>query len=284
MVIIQKKTGRLANRLFLFSKFIVNAIENGYELINPTFDEYCIHFESTRENDFGVYPISVELNNGSSHPLFQLKTTFLSKIMPKTERYEFVTPRSLSKQHLSDPSFIKKAKQKTVYARGWYFNDGENLKKHASEIRTFFKPDRDVLDDIEECLSPVKTAHDILIGIHIRRGDYRTWKSGRYFYNNETYRFYMNALQRQFNEIGKSVAFIISSNEFFSLDWFPELNCYRAPGGIISDLYTLSECDYIFGPPSTYSMWASYFGNKPLKHLEHSREHIHFQMFSALYN
>jgi hypothetical protein len=284
MVIIQQKTGQLANRLFLFSKFIVNAIENDYELINPTFDEYCIHFESTRNNKFGGYPISVNLNNGSSFRAFQIKTDVMRMIMPETSRYEFVTPNRSSKQDLSDISFIKKAKQKTVYARGWYFNDGNNLKKYAPEIRSIFKPDSDIIDEVEACLSPVKAAHDVLIGIHIRRGDYKTWKSGRYFYNNETYRFYMKSLQKQFNELGKSVAFVICSNEFFSLDWFRELNCYRAPGGIISDLYTLAECDYIFGPPSTYSMWASYYGNRPLKHLEHPRDSVHYQDFTALYN
>jgi hypothetical protein len=185
---------------------------------------------------------------------------------------------------LNDPEFIHKAKTKTVYARGWFFQEDENFVRHAPTIREYFTPDKDVLQDIAMRLKPVRKNHDILVGIHIRRGDYNTWKSGRYFYNNETYRYYMQNLQMQFNELGKSVAFVLCSNEPYSLDWFPNINCYRAPGGIISDLYALSECDYVFGPPSTYSMWASYYGNTPLKHLEHPREIIHYQMFKALYN
>jgi len=284
MVIIQKKTGRLANRLLLFSKFIVNAIENDYKLINPTFDEYCNHFKATRENQFGKYPISVRLNSGNSYSSFYLKTTLLFQVAPKTARYEFIVPDSANKQNLDTPDFICKAQQKKVYARGWFFYEGKNLVKHASKIRSFFKPDKDVQSDISTCLHSIKKDFDVLIGIHIRRGDYKTWKSGRYFYNNETYRFYMNVLQMQFNELGKSVAFVLSSNESISLNWFNHFNCFHAPGGMISDLYTLSECDYIFGPPSTYSMWASYYENVPLKHLEHPREHIHYQMFEALYN
>jgi hypothetical protein len=33
------------------------------------------------------------------------------------------------------------------------------------------------------------------------------------------------------------------------------------------DLYSLARCDYVFGPPSTYSQWASFYGNKPLLHV-----------------
>lgn len=284
MVIIQQKTGRLANRLFLFSKFMVNAIENKYELINPTFDEYCKYFESTRENQFGNYPISVKLKSDKSFTSFYIKTSLLYRLAPVTRKYEFVAPGISDRQNLNDPGFIEKAKTKTVYARGWFFSEGDNLIRHVSKTRDFFTPDKTVQAEIDQCLSPVKRDYDILIGIHIRRGDYKTWKSGRYFYNNETYRYYMQSLQMQFNELGKSVAFVLSSNEPYSLDWFSGLNCFRAPGGIISDLYALSECNYVFGPPSTYSMWASYYGNTPLKHLENSREIIHYQQFNALYN
>ncbi len=284
MVIIQQKTGRLANRLFLFSKFIVNAVENNYKLINPTFDEYCKYFESTRENQFGNYPISVRIKSGTSYTSFYQKTSLLYRLAPVTSKYEFIVPSLSNKQNLNDSSFIEKAKTKTVYARGWFFSENQNLIRHVSKIRDFFTPDIDVQNEIEKCLKPVKQNYDILMGVHMRRGDYKTWKSGRFFYNNETYRYYMKNLQMQFNELGKSIAFLISSNEPYSLDWFPGLNCFSAPGGIISDLYALSECDYLFGPPSTYSMWASYYGNTPLKHLEYPREIIHYQTFSSLYN
>lgn len=33
---------------------------------------------------------------------------------------------------------------------------------------------------------------------------------------------------------------------------------------IIEDMYSLAECDYIIGPPSTYTMWASFYGEVPL--------------------
>ena len=35
----------------------------------------------------------------------------------------------------------------------------------------------------------------------------------------------------------------------------------------ITDLYGLSSCDYIMGPPSSYSQWASFVGNVPIQFL-----------------
>jgi hypothetical protein len=35
------------------------------------------------------------------------------------------------------------------------------------------------------------------------------------------------------------------------------------PGHFIEDLYALASCDYIIGPPSTFSQWASFYGNVP---------------------
>jgi hypothetical protein len=32
----------------------------------------------------------------------------------------------------------------------------------------------------------------------------------------------------------------------------------------MGDLHALARCDYIFGPQSTFTQWASFYGNKPL--------------------
>ena len=40
------------------------------------------------------------------------------------------------------------------------------------------------------------------------------------------------------------------------------------------DLYCLSKCDYLFGPPSTYSMWASFTGLVPYAVLDHPEQKL----------
>ena len=44
MIIVTHKAGRLGNRLFHFSNFIVNSLANDYKLIYPFFDEYAKYF------------------------------------------------------------------------------------------------------------------------------------------------------------------------------------------------------------------------------------------------
>jgi hypothetical protein len=50
-------------------------------------------------------------------------------------------------------------------------------------------------------------------------------------------------------------------------------------GSPVGDLYALAQCDYIFGPVSTFSQWASFYGNKPLLHLENHEAQVEREQF-----
>jgi hypothetical protein len=62
------------------------------------------------------------------------------------------------------------------------------------------------------------------------------------------------------------VQFILSSNEPVNLDYFQKQfsDVRPAIGTMGEDLHLLSQCDYLIGPPSSYSAWASYRGRVPL--------------------
>ena len=47
----------------------------------------------------------------------------------------------------------------------------------------------------------------------------------------------------------------------------------------MTDLYALSRCDYIIGPPSTFSQWASYYGHVPLRFLRWKGDEISMSEF-----
>jgi hypothetical protein len=63
---------------------------------------------------------------------------------------------------------------------------------------------------------------------------------------------------------GRKVAFFICSDEPRTADEFPGLSAGLGTGSPVGDLYALADCDYIFGPQSTFTQWASFYGNKPL--------------------
>jgi hypothetical protein len=72
----------------------------------------------------------------------------------------------------------------------------------------------------------------------------------------------MHELAEQFP--GHKVAFLVCSDEPRHEQEFPGLAVGFGPDSPVGDLYALAQCDCIFGPISTFSQWASFYGNKPL--------------------
>ena len=73
--------------------------------------------------------------------------------------------------------------------------------------------------------------------------------------------------------------------EEFSLDLFEGCRCQRfskEPSGATLDLYTLSICDCIIGPFSSYSRWASFIGEVPLCFLESKSQQFTKDGFSKI--
>lgn len=274
MIIMQNKVGQLANRLFAFSHFIGNAIEHKYVLINPTFAECCKYFRTTRDNDFGDYPISVKFGVSVPFPLFERLTHSAAKYISKSRWHEFVECSDAEECDLNSDDFIEKAKRKVVFANGWLFRDHRNLAKHSEIIRSFFAPDEEAVDSIKQLIFECRKECDVLIGVHIRRGDYKEWQSGKYFFSDETYADKMSQLANHFDASGKRVAFLICSNESIDVKNFGNCRTNLGVGQVIEDLYSLSECDYIIGPPSTFSMWASFYGKVPLLHIQNQAQPI----------
>ena len=81
------------------------------------------------------------------------------------------------------------------------------------------------------------------------------------------------------------VAFFISSNAQVDIDLFKGCSCYKynnEPSGDILDLHTLSLCDMIIGPWSTYSRWASFIGEVPLCFIKDKEQILKKEDFSIV--
>ena len=152
------------------------------------------------------------------------------------------------------------------FTKGWdTMNDTRYLAQTKKELQHIFRPRQEIVNKAEAMIAEIRKEADFVIGVHIRHGDYKTFENGRYYYTLEEYYQMMLNIQQLYKD--KHVAFFISSNESFSTDIFSECTCYRfgkEPSGDILDLHTLSLCDRIVGPWSTYSRWASFIGETPL--------------------
>jgi len=170
------------------------------------------------------------------------------------------------------------------FVKGWHTRrDTQYITETKKEIQRIFRPKKDITEKAEALISDMRQESDIVIGVHIRRGDYAKWNEGRFYYELNEYHQFMLRIKELYNN--KKVSFFISSNEVFSLELFTNCECrrfYEEPSGSILDLYTLSICDRIIGPYSSYSRWASFIGEVPLCFLETKDQQFTEDSFSKI--
>jgi hypothetical protein len=283
MLIIQDKMGmQLANRLFIFGHFIANSIEHEYILVNPTFDEYCKYFPAIENNIFSDRHIYFSLKVDVPIAIFSICAKIINKIFASSQFHEFIQASATEQYNLNDPIFINKVKNKIVIANGWLFRDDENFNKHGDTIRALFAPDEKVSEKINLLFSDTQNMQSLVIGVHLRKGDYKVWQEGRYYFSNDVYIDKMEQLQTYFSSIGKKVLFLLCSNESIEENEFRNHNIKLGIGGIIEDLYSLAKCDLLIGAPSTYSGWASFYGKVPLLFITDRSQIINVEDFSIV--
>ena len=170
------------------------------------------------------------------------------------------------------------------FKKGWYtMNDTRYLAKAKKELQHIFMPKQEIVDKAELMVSNIRREADLVVGVHIRHGDYKTFYDGRYYYTLEEFHQFMLRIQSLYTD--KRVSFFISSNEAFNVEIFEGCKCYRfgkEPSGDILDLHTLSLCDRIVGPWSTYSRWASFIGEVPLCFIKDKNQQFLDSSFSVV--
>lgn len=61
--------------------------------------------------------------------------------------------------------------------------------------------------------------------------------------------------------------FLLCSNEPQDAEAFAGFPVTFGTGELVEDLYALAGCDFLLGPPSTFTIWASFYGTVPLCHV-----------------
>lgn len=164
------------------------------------------------------------------------------------------------------PQVLEELKTKKFIALdGWHFRFPHLFMKYRSEILAQFSFKENIIAARKELLSSLPE-YDIRLGVHIRRGDYANWMGGKFFFDDTVYINKINQFRALFP--GKRVQVLICTN-----DRHLDIAKYRSSvhedvhlsdGNMAEDLYTLSECDYLIGPKSTYSLMAAFYHDRPL--------------------
>jgi hypothetical protein len=278
LFMIGSRCGRLANRMFVFAKFVALAEEHGHRLMNVSFHSYSEFFEGTRGNIYCRYPRPerrswMDMVPGVAAALRKLRilyhltryTCLLNERFPIFGKAA-VTLRELPGCHgtlLDEPEYQEKIRPaKIVLVYGCWLFTPSLVQKHGKKIRAYFRPVQRFETAARMAIESLRREADLVIGIHVRHGDYRGWKGGKYFFPASRYAAWMHELAAQFPD--RKVAFFVCSDESRSAGEFPGLTVEFGTDSPVSDVYALARCDYILGPKSTFSQWASFYGEKPL--------------------
>ena len=168
----------------------------------------------------------------------------------------------------------KMLRHRHIVVSGWFVRYYDLFLKYRDEICELF-----TLDD--QYTVPVKAKmHEaeqkskenvIRLGVHIRRGDYAQWRDGQFFFSDEVYATHINRFAEMHAD--KELHVYLSTNdpsvkeEHFQ-ELCPNVCIHHLQGNAPEDLFMLSECDYLIGPPSTFSMVAAMYRDIPLYRMD----------------
>lgn len=291
MIIITSNYGQLGNRLQLFAHFIAFAIEHNQRVVNLGFSEYAHLFEHTSQGLYCRYPPKKSFFTGNKYareyvcklirlllsnpPVCNIDSRLLKTIISDSEDSEF---------RLDHPEFLRAiGKKQIVLARGYYFVDYINLLKHADKVRQYFTPLHLHQLVINDLIKKARESCEILVGVHIRHGDYKNYLGGKFYFEIDDYKNIMKKAKNLFKD--RKVGFLICSDTDLERKRFSDSTVTFGTDHIIEDMYLLAKCDFIIGVPSTYSRWACFYGNVPtyyIRELETDFSLDHFYLYEDM--
>lgn len=265
MIILAQKYGQLGNRLSYLRIYIAFALEYNVTILDLSFDEYSKYFTGSSNK-------VVRINKIVSRLLRNLTQNLICCGLINENSNLTPTLRPDNNRHirLIDRAIANKCIEKNVIIYdGWPIIDWQVVKKHDREIRKIFSIVKIKDVKVKAFVAAARKSGETLVGIHIRQGDYKNWDNGKHYFQSIDYVSMMIKILEMHK--GIVIKFVVSCNE--PQDWrlFSGFNYVKAPGNAIEDMYILAECDEIYGPQSSFSGWASFFGNVPLCWIENPR-------------
>jgi Glycosyl transferase family 11 len=171
---------------------------------------------------------------------------------------------------------LLQGKNKLVFVGGWGFRDHESVLKQNIFFRKKYAAVKSN-NSYRTMVDAVKR-FDVVIGVHIRRGDYNKWLGGKYCFDNAIYRRVVQDFIKAMEP--KKFLVIYFSNERLNPD---ELQCGTevrfSNNPYYIDYRLMGQCHYLIGPVSTFTLWASFLHHVPYFHIEYPQQEIHLSDF-----
>lgn len=171
-----------------------------------------------------------------------------------------------------------------LLVEGWEVRFYDLFLKYKDEIIDLFTFDGKIKAKVDSFIASSSAGTDIKLGIHIRRGDYSRWQGGRYFYDDATYVRVIREFAALFPD-RKPTVYICGNDPKLDKDYYRKnlegINVVFPDGDQAEDLYLFSQCDYLIGPPSTFSLVASMYRDVPLWRIDGKDSPVRLENFNT---
>lgn len=261
MIIIAFPSGNHSNRLFQNLHFEAFCKEYNIDYINPTFLDMYKYYMSPCKLNKGLKGRFVTKNN-----LF-LRVLRKTKIFNNRNNIISFDNDDANSENVEKNilKLLYYAELGNVYVGGYYFRVNKIAAKYQDYfIKNYTLKNEYIADNkLLILINKLKLELFVIVGIHIRRGDYKFWRDGKYYFDDSLYDYYMTCMSNEIKRIyNRKCLFIIFSNETISINE----NDYiiKSDNEWYVDQFIMSKCDYLIGPPSSFTLWASYIGKVKL--------------------
>ena len=271
-VVVASRYGQLCNRLLTFANLAVFASRERSRVINASFCDYAHLFQAFRNAPAVEFPqatgslcIGSSVTRRSKRIFWRLlERACQAGRLPPRSFHVLQLPNSATYQ-LGDDGFRELLRAKRYLFLSGMAVAAPTFAQDFPVLKGLFCPHSEYMGRIAELVSSAREGSETLVGVHVRRGDYASYRGGEWFYDWADYAGLVRRVAAMFS--GRRISFLIVSNETVPRELFSGFNCSFSGEREIVDLYALSHCDYILGPPSTFSAWAAMYGCVPVWHV-----------------
>lgn len=268
MIYLTSRPGQLGNQLFLFSHILAFCLEHNLSVTHASFD--YTHVFPNLKKELKQLSSGSRIQTNTSSMLLNLVSRLIARLNLNNHHigyYELDWNQELDLDTLGIASLAKHH-----FLNGWLFRAPKLLNQHRQAIKKCFEPSIKVQSSIWNALKILNKEYSQLFAIHVRRGDYSNFQDGIYMYSIAEYQRWIEEIRTAYQS--QKIGFIIFSDSPEAAALCSTNDVEMGPGGLIEDLFMMSQCDKIIGPPSTFSLWASFFGNKPIQVIKKPNERI----------
>ena len=270
LIIGAEQYGRIGNRLYLGAHLVAWAKKKNALLLHPGFHDYENLFAATCYDALVRFPEPKAPLRLPPRPKKMLRLS-LDRLSIRFLNQEHKIFQTLDLQpgglNIAANGVLDQVTARPInFIRGFIYNNTcTHIVDAFPEIKNHYRPRRCYIPLIESPINNLRETCDLVLGIVIRHGDFKSWRGGEYFFPTDEYIQFMDQCVALLEDI--RIGFFIASDEEQDPSLFEHHTFHFRAKHPLENLHSLAACDGMIAAASSFTGWAQYYGSVPVWHI-----------------